>query len=180
MDSSDFPEFPGEGEEGGGEGGTNEYFGMVYGTNDLYLTIVPDSLTNGTADLIIHNPQDLTNSPVWDLYGTTNLNLEWPGLNGTNWTWVLRTEAGQTNVTASALSDLQCYYRLGDTNDLDEDGLTDIFEKLVSHSDPGAANPGGDDLDDYGEYLLGRNPHAAGTVADTGNQTGLRIFTALR
>jgi hypothetical protein len=179
MDSGDLPEFPGEGEEGGGEW-TNSYVPIVYGSNDLWLEMVSGSVTNGMADLIIHNPQDLTNNPVWDIFATTNLNVEWSGLNGTNWTWVYRTDPGETNVTVSAFSDLQCYYRLGDTNDVDADGLSDIFEKLVSHSDASDANPDGDDLDDYGEYLLGRNPNAAGTVEDTSGVIGLQLFTALQ
>lgn len=147
-------EFPGEDETNGTGGGTWEYTPIVYGSNDLWLEIISESVTNGTANLIIHNPEDLvTNSPVWDIYATTNLNLDFPGLNGTNWTWVLRTDPGQTNVTVPLLSDYQCYYRLGDTNDLDGDGLTDIFEVLVSHSDPSLTDSDSDGMDDFYEWV---------------------------
>jgi hypothetical protein len=154
MMSLDSIEFPGEGDTNGGGGGTWEYTPIVYGSNDLWLEMVSGSVTNGTADLIIHNPEDIiTNSPVWDLYATTNLSLDTPGLNATNWVWLLRTDPGQTNLTAAALSDFQCYYRLGNTNDTDGDLLTDAFEALVSHSDPGEVDSDEDGMSDYYEWV---------------------------
>src|SRR5712672_2355494 len=60
----------------------------------------------------------------YDLYATTNLGFEVPGLNRTNWAWLGRMAPGQTTFTNDViLSDLQCYYRLGLTNDCDGDSL---------------------------------------------------------
>jgi len=78
-------------------GGTNNGFGgsggfeLSYGSDDLYLTFV--ALTNQTAFLQVHLPE--TNSQaVVDLFETTNLSPYAPGLNLTNWLWVLRTDPG--------------------------------------------------------------------------------------
>jgi hypothetical protein len=161
---------------GGGEVSTNTFVPIVYGTNDLYLILNSASPANGMANLSIHFPEDWTNSPgCYDVFATTNLNLDFPGLNATNWTWVGRTDWGATNIMVAMLSESQCYYRLADITDTDGDWLTDAFELLVSHSDPNAANP-----DAYQEYLLGRNPNAAGTVADTNNAVRFRVFTPMR
>lgn len=94
-------------DEGGGGGGewTNGYPGWVFGTNDLYLSIIPESLTNsGTVALTIHNSESDTNDLVgWYVWATTNLaycNDPW-ALDADNWAWVAATEPGQTNVTGA-------------------------------------------------------------------------------
>jgi hypothetical protein len=169
MDSGELPAFSGEGEWSG-----PEYTPMVYGSNDLWLEIT--NVVDTAADFIIHTPE----VAAYDLLGTTNLALEVPGLNATNWAWLARTDVGQTNVTLPGLWPEIGFFRLGTMLDTDFDGLPDAVEHLVSHSNPGSANPDGDDLNDYEEYLLGRNPHTAGAVPDTGGMTGLQLFTALQ
>jgi hypothetical protein len=67
-------------EDGGGEA-------YAYGSDGLWLEIV--SKTNVTAHLVIHTPDP---QGVYDLFMTTNLNPNVPGLNLTNWVWLLRTE----------------------------------------------------------------------------------------
>lgn len=124
------------------------YRGLTPMTNDLQIDI--EDATNGIVSLTVLNPTSMTNNPVWDLYATTNFGVEVSGLNGTNWTWLLRTEPGQTNLLVAMLSETEEYFRLAGTNDTDGDFLTDAFEALVSHSDPTLVNSDGDGMtDDY-------------------------------
>jgi hypothetical protein len=145
-----------------------------YSTNELWLEIT--GVTNGEAEFVIHSPV----VEPYDLFMTTNLAADVPGLNLTNWVWEVRASAGQTNPPPVPAANEMAFYRLGTTNDMDSDGLTDAFENLVSHSNPSAANPDGDDLNDYEEYRLGRNPNAAGTVPDTNTVIRLEVFTRLQ
>jgi IgGFc binding protein len=91
--------------------GTNSYtLGTVsYSTNDLWLQIV--SVTNSTANLVIHPPWNVTNG-VYDLYYCTNL------ISPITWQWLLRTPPGQTNLDVANAADAQGFYRLGFPNDL--------------------------------------------------------------
>jgi len=114
-------------EEGGGM-----MMMMGYSTNELWLEIT--GKTNTTATFVIHSP--ITNG-VYDLFMTTNLSADGPGLNRTNWGWLMTCEPGQTNLTVSNLTSEISFFMLGTTNDTDADGLTDAFERLTSHSDPG-------------------------------------------
>ena len=81
-----------------------------YTTNDLYLEIT--GMTNGTANLVVHPPTSEAATCVYDLYLTTNLNPNVPGLNLTNWAYVFRTEPGQTNLVVPNLTVDMCFFRL--------------------------------------------------------------------
>jgi hypothetical protein len=107
-----------------------------------------------------------------------------PGLNATNWQWVLRCDPGQTNLIVTNISTVCCFFRLGRTNDSDSDGLSDAFESLVSHTtlnnpdensngildgwewanfgslQPGDGDYDGDGLSNYQEYLFGSDPNS--------------------
>lgn len=50
--------------------------------------------------------------------------------------------------------------------DTDDDGLDDLFEVLVSHSDPRSADGDDDGLDDAREYDIGTNPKSIDTDGD--------------
>jgi hypothetical protein len=168
----------GPGVPGGGTGGTNDppILSRDYNpTNDLWLEITRK--TNTTGFFVIHSP--VTNV-MYDLLETTNLATNVSGLNLTNWLWLLRTAAGQTNLTVTNLTTIQGYFMLGKTNDTDSDGLSDAVEKLVTHTLITTNNTDGDDLSDYEEYLIGRNPLAAGANPDTNNVVRLRIHTRLK
>jgi hypothetical protein len=103
----------------GGDGGTNDWpdgGGMTFngktpGTNDLWLEILAMSLLNQTASLVIHPPWNVTNG-VYDLLYCTNLA---PPIS---WQWLLRTDPGQTDLTAPNAAIAQGFYRLGPPNDL--------------------------------------------------------------
>jgi hypothetical protein len=106
----------------------------------------PLPMYSSSADLCLFPPRfdpsgiilTLTNGDSavsYDLYATTNLTIDVAGLNRTNWAWLGRLAPGQTTFTNDTkLSDLQCFYRLGLTNDCDGDSLPDAYEILVSHT----------------------------------------------
>ena len=145
-------------------------------------------LYSSSADLCLMPPRldasglilTLTNGDsavCYDLYATTNLTIDVAGLNRTNWAWLGRLAPGQTTFTNDViLSDLQCFYRLGLTNDCDGDSLPDAYEILVSHT----ASCGYDFVssDGYGTpdgwYLLHNlNPLTSGIGGQDANLDGL-------
>ena len=80
-----------------------------YTTNDLWLEITGKA--NGTANLVIHPPAAEVTNCVYDLYLTTNLSPNVPGLNLTNWAFVFRTDPGQTNLAVPNLTADTCFFR---------------------------------------------------------------------
>ena len=135
-------------------GGTPLIPRIVYGPDDLWLEITGVQVINNLSlsYLVIHPPSTNLDG-VYDLFATTNLNSESSGLNATNWVWVLRNQPGQTNLIVTNLAwATQCYFRLATTNDSDSDGLSDAFEKLVSHSNPNLWDTDGDNMPDGWEW----------------------------
>lgn len=163
MMSGEGPPLPGEG-GGGGEGGGPQHSPPVYGSNDLWLEII--SVANATGSFTIHTPA----VAAYDLFGTTNLSPHVPGLNLTNWVWLLRTDVGQTNLVLTSLWPGMGFFVLGTMQDTDGDGLTDAYEKLVSHTNPALWDTDGDGLSDGWEVAHGMNP-----LVDEGAQTSGRI-----
>jgi hypothetical protein len=107
MDNSGGP-FPGYGGGGSTNGYEYSFTRPVYTTNDLWLEIT--GKTNTTAYLTIHEPWNVTNG-VYDLFYTTNLSPP------QNWSWVLRSFAGLTNLTVNNAVDPQGFYKLGPLTD---------------------------------------------------------------
>ena len=163
-------EFPGEGDTNGGGGGSWEYTPIVYGSNDLWLEVVQGSVTNGMANLVIHNPASLTNDVTWYVWGTTNLSFcqsPW-AWDVDNWTWLAVAEPGETNLTVPQLSEVTSFYRLADpANDADGDGITDYYSWLHfghplgwSHDLSRAMDDyDGDGYDNGTEYTNNTNPN---------------------
>jgi hypothetical protein len=99
---------------GDGDIGTNSpcdgtvIYGPAFTTNDLWLQITgtTNAGTNWTAFLVIHPPWDVTNG-VYDLWFTTNLAI------AADWSWLLATTPGQTNLAPSNLPPAQAFFALG-------------------------------------------------------------------
>ena len=134
----------------GSDGFTENFQPHVFNTNDLWLQV---RMTNTTVSLAIHSPWNVTNG-VYDLFATTNL-------APSAWQWVLRCAPGQTNLTVTGLTYPQDFFILGLTNDADGDGLTDAYEKLVSHTDPNNPYSNLDGLPDGWEAMLGLDPQVS-------------------
>jgi hypothetical protein len=166
---------------GGGGGGTNEGWptnsfppAYDYSTNDLWLEIT--GKTNDAGYFVVHTPD--TNA--FDLFTTTNLSPNVSGLNLTNWLWLLRSAAPATNIIITNLWATEGWFILGTMQNSDSDGLTDAFEKLVTHTLPNNSDSDGDGVDDYEEWLIGRNPLGSGANPDTNGTVRLRIHTRLK
>jgi len=132
----------------GGADSDGGYGLREYGSNDLWMEI---TLTNAAASFSLHAPDP---NGIFDLLATTNLNSNVDGLNLTNWLWLTRTTAGQTNIVLTILWPSASFFILGTMLDSDGDGFTDAYERLVSHSDPGVPyNPDtdGDGLSNWYE-----------------------------
>lgn len=82
---------------------------------------------------------------VYDLFTVSNLNL-------TNWTWLMRGSNGQTEFVITNPPEFESYYVAGCTNDdADGEGLTDLYEQLVSQTDPYDPDTDYDGRSDYEE-----------------------------
>jgi hypothetical protein len=162
LDDVDFPPSPGD-----GDGGTNVYTPSFQPmdlptTNDLWLSV--DQTTNTgtsiTAYITIHPPWNMTDG-VWDIFATTNL-------APSAWQWVFRSAAGQTNVTITGLAYPNEFFTAASTNDTDGDGLSDAYEKFVSHTDPDVFNTVSSDgagTPDAWYLEHGINPLASGVAS---------------
>ena len=129
------------------------YEPRAYASTDLWIEV---SVTNSVANFDIHTSE----TAAYDLFGTTNFSSDVPGLNGTNWVCLLRTEVGQTNnILLASLWPETGFFRLGTLLDSDGDGLTDAYEHLVAHTDPTKWDTDGDGLSDGWELEHGMNPN---------------------
>jgi hypothetical protein len=157
LDDVDFPPSPGDG------GGTNIYVPNFQPmdlptTNDLWLEITgtTNTGTSITAYITIHPPWNITDG-VWDVFATTNL-------APSAWQWVYRTAPGQTNVTITGLAYPNEFFTAASTNDTDGDGLSDAFEKWVSHTDPNSSSTDGSGMSDGWQWQyfgsISNNPAA--------------------
>ncbi len=152
------PPFPGGGSTNGGGGVIFNAQTQVFTTNDLWLQFAGQS--NVVSSLVIHTPWNTAGSNfMFDVFATTNLLPNVPGLNGTNWMLVTRSLPGQTNLSVSPLPSAPvCFFRLGTLQDSDNDGLTDAFEKLVSHTRSDQWDTDGDGIGDGDEISPGGLP----------------------
>src|SRR5439155_26306829 len=124
---------PSLGDGGGGEADMTPAYN--YSTDALWLELTNVVTTNLSSPalsfFVVHTPDP---TGVYDLFMTTNLSPDVLGLNLTNWTWVLCSAPGQTNLVATSNPWPEAYFRLGLTNDSDADDLTDAFYMLVCQS----------------------------------------------
>ncbi len=149
--------------------------GIFPGTNDLAIGGVVGGAAYGSVILPFHGWIDepsiynraLTSTEITALYSAGS--------------------AGKCKVDTDGdgLTDLQEAFLGTNPNnpDSDNDGLTDGDEVFVNHSDPLSPDDDGDGVPDWIELAQGRNPNSPtlpGSVTDTNNLTGLRVYTPLK
>jgi hypothetical protein len=159
MSLDDGPPLPGGEPGGGGSGGEVTNAPPAFLTSTNLCLLPPVFLSSNSLSLTGTNAEP---NGIYDLFNTTNLAPDVPGLNLTNWLWLVRGAVGQTNfvLTDISMTQMQSYYLLGTMQDSDSDGLTDAYEKLVSHTDLNNPDTDGDGLSDYYELLNGLSPFA--------------------
>jgi hypothetical protein len=123
--------------------------------------------TNGTMT-VTFDVVGGTNGLIYDVFGTTNL-------AGNQWFWLTNSPTCNT-VVLPGQNPVLNFYILGTPQDSDGDGLTDAYERLVSHTDPNVFNIVSSD--GYGTpdawYLQhGLNPAAPGIANQDPDQDGL-------
>lgn len=150
--------------------------GLPSATLDLYST---DSLSSATWQLIfsisnaVSTPFSFTVSPgiipgwsnlaahVHDSTCTASTNVILSPLDGVT---------PYTNIVygcnVPAPSPKSAFFKLGTRLDTDEDGLSDAFELLVSHTSETNADTDGDGLSDSDELTLGTNPLSSDSDGD--------------
>ena len=136
--------------------------GVVPTGTDLLLDI--EDVTNGVISLKIYNPDAMTNNPVWDVWAATKFSG-----NPDNWTWIVRTEPGQTNLLVTMLSETQGYLRLGATNNTHsasnilDSWMSQNFGHVLEWSSDhtGATNDyDSDGVNNYDEFMAGSDPNS--------------------
>jgi len=95
-----------------------------------------------------------TNGLAYDIFATPALAK--PLTNGL-WTWMGQGYPCVT-YTIPSLTNSDVFLILGTPQDSDRDGLTDAYERLVSHTNPYVADSGGDGMLDGWKVLWGMNP----------------------
>lgn len=164
------PPGDGGGGSGGDSGGGSQPAPYDYSQGTWLL---PPVVQGSTVTLTVTNGAGQT----WEVFATTNFNLDVPGLNQTNWAWLGRIPAGQSVFQAARLSDGECFYRLGDAGaDPDGDGLSTAYEVLVSHTNPyvyDALSSDGQGTPDAWYLAQGINPLTPGVAGQDANQDGL-------
>ncbi len=128
--------------------------GCVSSANVWLTNVAATVASNGTMNLQFtiaggsnSLPYDVFASTVMGALGSTNIQWAWMGQGYSCNTYLL------TNLPNSSV-----YLILGTPTDHDQDGLTDAYEVLVSHTDPYNWDTDGDGISDSDEVLLHLNP----------------------
>ncbi len=111
-----------------------------------------------------------TTSASYDVFGTTNMaELAPAALSRTNWSWLTRARGGATNFSWGQTNWCERYFQLGTMQDSDNDGLTDAYENLVSHTGTNTwddIDSDNDGLSDAWEIANGLSPNTAECPGD--------------
>lgn len=181
--------------------GTTISLADYYGSNPTYTDCDYNAYTNTANPFPIGGSHDVggvssfnwQSSWLGNYYLPTNSVVinKGSGTAGAAGLYHFTTQTNQTKEAASVV-DIGYHYVAVDGNgkpiDTDGDGLPDYLEDANGNGsyDTGdwsnwtSADTDGDGMNDGMEILLGRNPRVAGSVADTGNQTKLQVFTPLK
>jgi Concanavalin A-like lectin/glucanases superfamily/Bacterial TSP3 repeat len=141
------------------------------GTSATYSTSSNIWLTNYSATATSSNVLSIrfavaggSNGVPYDVFATTGIRS--PITNAT-WYWMGQAYRGTnyaipvTNVPPTGI-----FLVLAFTNDTDHDGLTDAYERLVSHTDPNNPDTDYDGRGDGWEFLDGTDPLSASSVSN--------------
>jgi len=131
--------------------GTNSY--NIWITN--VLTSIVGSGTNATMNVTFTIEGGSSGIP-YDVFANESLEF---GTNSFPWAWMGQGYQCNTYMITN-LPNTACFLILGTPLDTDGDGLTDAYEKLVSHTDPQNAYSNLDGVLDGWEILLGLDPHS--------------------
>jgi hypothetical protein len=133
--------------------------GSVWFTN-MSATVV----TNGTMNFSF-TIQGGSDGAFYDVFATATLTG-----SGYGWAWMGQGYHCNTYMLTN-LPISSAFFILGTAQDSDFDGLTDAYEKLVSHSDPFTPNTSGDGLSDLYKVLHGLPVSSMAAVPSLGSIT---------
>jgi hypothetical protein len=146
-------------------------------SSNIWITNVVASLfTNHTLNVVFTLAGGTNSNGIfYDVFANASLT---PSEQSYHWAWMGQAQTCTVNMlTNMPLGD--AYLILGKPMDSDEDGLTDAYELLITHTDPNDADTDGDGVDDGIELLQGRNP-LVGAVTDTDGVVNLQVYTPLK
>jgi Bacterial TSP3 repeat len=125
----------------------------VTNSNVWITNVVATAAGNGTMNLTF-TIEGGSNGVPYDVFANSVLGF---GTNSIPWAWMGQGYQCNTYMLTN-LPNTSAFLILGTPQDSDSDGLTDAYEKLVSHTDPNNPDTDGDGIPDGWEVLLGLNP----------------------
>ncbi len=125
----------------------------VTSSNVWITNIVAAAAGDGTMNLTFTIEGGSNNVP-YDVFANSVLGF---GTNSVPWAWMGQGYQCNTYMLTN-LPNMSAFLILGTPQDRDGDGLTDAYEKLVSHTAPNFYDTDGDGIPDAWEVLLGLNP----------------------
>jgi hypothetical protein len=127
----------------------------IYSTNAnlVWITNVTATAAGGGTENVTFTIQGGLPGYYYDVFATGA--LQSPNSNAL-WFWMGQGNSGNTYTLPITSTD--AFIILGTPQDSDGDGLTDAYERLVSHTDPYKPDTSGDGLSDSDKVLLGLNP----------------------
>ena len=132
--------------------------GQVTGAADqatVWITNVTVTLTTNGTSSISFTIAGGSNGYPYDVFANALIGPT----NNSAYQWVWEGQGYNYNrYTITNLPNASAYLRLGTPQDQDNDGLTDAYELLVSHTDPTKADTVGDGIIDGWKVYMGLNP----------------------
>ena len=129
-------------------------------SNKVWLTNVFGTRTNGAMSLTFTIAGG-SNGVPYDLFA--NSMIGWTNVGLYPWGWMGQGYRCVT-YTLTDLTNAAVFLCLGTPLDSDQDGLTDAYERLVSHTDPHKADTSGDGMLDGWKVVWGLNLQAINTL----------------